>query len=192
MNINKAIRKQEKAHKRFLLVLGFIFFILPIALFISRKINTFFLLYLGLIELLILVTAIVSVNSNYLYYNVEDYKLKLRFRRFGEKFNILCDKVVAVFAEGNEIDMELIILTSTRFRSKGIKPIDEYILKKYPYLAHNYYRIKKHKPENDYYYIIINKGGYHKYKLLDLIYRNCLQAYYSEETIEKIKEYRNI
>lgn len=190
MNINKAIRKQEKSNKRSLLTLCFIFFILPAALFLSHKINIFFLSYLAIIEILILTALLLTINNNYLKYSIEDYKLKLKFRKFGENVNILCDKVVIVFSEGKGPSMEIIIVTSSKFRNKNMKPVDEPLLRKHPYLAQQYYIIKKHHPENSYFYIIISKGAYHKYRLLDLIYRNCIKAYYSEETIERIKEYR--
>lgn len=190
MNINKAIRKQEKSNKRFLLTLCFIFFVLPLILFLSGRFNIFLFIYLFVIELLILIAIVININNNYLKYSVENYKLKIKLKKFGESINILCDKVAMVFAEGKNSNMEIIIITTSKFRNKNIKPIDENLLKKYPYLAHKYYIIKKHHPENNYFYIIINKGGYNKYRLLDLIYKNCITAYYSEEAIERIKEYR--
>ncbi|MCM8709733.1 hypothetical protein M2651_01690 [Clostridium sp. SYSU_GA19001] len=191
MNIDKAIRKQDKSHKRFLLFLSFIFFVLPLALVISGRFDIFFLVYLFLIESLVLIAVLVTINSNYLSYNMEKYKLKIKLRRFGDEISIACDKVIFVHVEGEGSDINIILITSSKFRSKNIRVIDESLMKKYPYLAHQYYRIKKHYPENNYFYITINKGGFHKYRLLDLIYRNCLLAQYSEEAINKIKEYRN-
>lgn len=191
MNINKAIRKQDKSYKRFLLVLGFIFFALPLVLVSSGRFNIFFLIYLAVIEILILTAILVNMNNNYLRYSIENYKLKLKLKPFGDGINIVCEKVVFVHVEGNGPNMEVIIITNSKFRSKNIKAVDENLLKKYPYLAHQYYKIKKHHSEDNYFYVIVNKGGYHKYKLLDLIYRNCLHAQYSEEAVEKIKKYRN-
>lgn len=190
MDINKAIRKQEKSHKRFLFFLGFIFFALPLLLAILRRFQLFFLLYLLIIELLILATIFVSINYNFLKYSVDGYKLKLKFRRFGEEYNILCDKVALVHVEGKGPEMSIVLLTTSRFRNKRINEVDEVFLGKYAYLSHHYYRIKKMNAELDYFYIIITKGYYHKYRMLDLIYRNCVKAYYTEETVEKIKEYR--
>lgn len=192
MSINKAIRKQEKSHKKFLLILGFIFLILPAVLFASKMFNAFFIVYLIIIELLILITILISINSIYIKYSVENYKLKLKFSKFKEEFKIKCDNVVIADVKGSGANMEVILIINSKRRNKRIKPIDEKFLKKYPYLAHEYYIIKKHHAENSYFYLIIIKGGYHKYKLLDLIYKNCLHCEYSEEAIERIKEYREL
>jgi hypothetical protein len=191
MNINKAIKKQDKSHKRFLLILGFIFLVLPGVLFLSGKVNTFLIIYLAVIEFLVLITMIISSNNNYLKYIIENYKVKLKFTKISDEIIISCEKVSIVHVENSGPQMELILITSSRFRSKKLKPIDEEFIKKYPYLAQLYYRTKKHHPEDNYFYIIISKGGYHKYKLLDLIYRSCLQALYTDEAVERIKEYRN-
>jgi hypothetical protein len=190
MDINKAIRKQEKSHKRFLFFLGFIFLALPLVLVILKRFQLFFLLYLSIIELLILGAMFFSINNKFLKYSVDGYKLKLKFRRFGEEFNIICDKVALVHAEGKGPEMSIILLMTSRFRNKKINEVDEAFLRKYAYLSHHYYRIKKINPEFSYYYIVVTKGDYHKYRMLDLIYRNCVKAYYTEETVEKIKEYR--
>lgn len=190
MDINKAIRKQEKSNKRFLFFLGFVFFALPLVLILSKSLKVFFLIYLLIIEFLILGAILTSINNNFLKYSVEGYKLKLKFRRFGEEFNIICDKVALVHSEGEGAEMSIILLMTSRFRNKRINEVDELFLRKYAYLSHHYYRIKKINPEINYFYLVITKGYYHKYRMLDLIYRNCVKAYYTEETVEKIKEYR--
>ncbi len=190
MDINKAIKKQEKSHKRFLFFLGFIFFVMPLILFLTHRFNLFFLTYLCIIELLILIAILVSVNNNYLKYNVDGYKLKLRCRRFGEDYNIVCDKVAFVHAQGREAEMSIVMLMTSKFRNKRINAVDEEFLRRYPYVSHFYYKIKKFNPERNYFYLVVTKGYYHKYRLLDMIYRNCVKAHYTEETVEKIKEYR--
>lgn len=191
MDINKAIRKQEKSNKRFLLFLGFIFLTLPVVLFISNKFSLFFLIYLAVIEVLILSAILISMESNYLKYSCDGYKIKIKVRRFREEFNIVCDKVVFVHTEGSGPQMNIIMLLCSRFRNKKINEVDESFLNKHAYISHYYYKLKKHHLEESYYYISINKGGYHKYKLLDIIYRNCVKAQYTSEAIEIIKQYRN-
>lgn len=192
MDINKAIRKQKKSNIRFLLFLGFIFFILPFILFLSNMLKIFFLIYLGIIELLILFTILININNGYLRYSSDNYRIKIKVKWLSEELNIVCDKVRLVHTEGKAQQMTIILLMSSKFRNKKIKPIDESFLRFHPYLAQNYYRTKKQNPEENYFYISITKGGYEKYKLLDLIYRNCVKAQYTEETVEKIKEYRKI
>jgi hypothetical protein len=191
MDINKAIRKQEKSHKRFLFFLGFIFFVLPLVLFLAQRFDFFFIFYLSIIELLILTAILVSMNNNYIKYSVDGYKLKLRFKRFGEEFNIICDKVALVHAEGSAQEMNVVMLMTSKFRNKKINAVDEEFLIKHQYLSHHYYKMKKLNPEINYFYIVVTKGYFHKYRFLDMIYRNCVKAYYTDETVEKIKEYRS-
>ena len=190
MDINKAIRKQEKSHKRFLFFLGFIFFVMPLILFLTQRFNLFFFIYLTIIELLMLLAALISMNNNYIKYSVDGYKLKLRFKRFGEEFNIICDKVALVHVEGSNQEMNIVMLMTSKFRNKKINAVDEEFLRKYQYLSHHYYKMKKLNPEINYFYIVVTKGYYHKYRLLDMIYRNCVKAQYTDETVERIKEYR--
>ncbi|ERI93470.1 hypothetical protein HMPREF1982_01668 [Clostridiales bacterium oral taxon 876 str. F0540] len=192
MDINKAIRKQEKSHKRFLLFLGFIFFAMPLVLFLANKFSIFFMLYLAIIEILILSAIIASLSSNYLKYSCDGYKLKIKVRRFKEEFNIICDKVIFVHTEGSGPQLSIVMILSSRFRNKKINEIDMAFLNKHIYVSHYYYKIKKHQPEDSFFYIVINKGGYHKYKLLDMIYRSCVKAQYSSEAVENIKQYRNL
>ena len=63
-------------------------------------------------------------------------------------------------------------------------------LKKYPYAAQMYNNIKISDPEQTYFYFIINNGGFRKYNLLDELYKSCVGAIFSDDAIEKIKEYR--
>lgn len=190
MDINKAIRKQKKSYKRFMLSMCFIFFILPFVLLIANKFDVFFLSYLAIIELLILITIIITINSGYLKYDYDNYRIKVKQGFFKAEFNIVCNKVVLVHTEGDEALFSIILLTTSRFRNKKIKPIDQQFLKNNSYVAHNYYKLKKQHPEEEYYYVFITKGGYVKYKLLDTIYKSCVSAVYTEDAIEKIKEYR--
>lgn len=39
----------------------------------------------------------------------------------------------------------------------------------------------------EYYFQVIRRGGLKKYLLLDLIYKNCVRATYTEESIQNIK-----
>ena len=47
MELNKAIRKQKKSYKIFMLSMSFIFFIMPVALKLSNKLSVFFFKLLG-------------------------------------------------------------------------------------------------------------------------------------------------
>ncbi|MFL0267186.1 hypothetical protein [Candidatus Clostridium radicumherbarum] len=190
MDINKAIRKQKKSNIGFLLFLSFIFFMLPFILFLAHKSNTFFIIYLLIIEMLILITILINISNNYIKYSSDSYRLKIKLLYFGAEMNIICDKVKFVHAEGKCAQMSIIFIMNSRFRNKKIMPIDNNFISKHPYLAQQYYWLKTHNPEDNFYYLIINKGGFEKYKLLDMIYRNCVKAEYTEGAVEIIKEYR--
>lgn len=190
MDINKAIRKQEKSNKRFLFFLGFIFFVLPVVEFIAGKGNAFFLSYLIIIEFLIMTAIFINSNKSYLYFISDGYKLKVRLKLMEEELNVLCEKVVWIHTEGCLESMNIILLTNSKFRSKKLRVVDEDFLRQHPLTAQHYYKTKMNYPESSFFYLIITSGGYKKYKLLDILYRTCIHAHYSDDAIERIKEYR--
>jgi len=191
MNINKAIRKQKKTYKRFMLSMCFIFVILPIILRASRLINMFFIVYLVCIEMMIFFVLLFRVNEEYIEFKVEGYKISIWCGITKVKFIIICKKVALVHAQGQGKELGIIIITKSRFRNKKIYPIDINFSMKYPYVDQMYRKIKISMPEENFFYFIINHGGFKKYILLDDLYKNCEQALFSDEAIEKIKEYRD-
>lgn len=190
MDLNKAIRKQRKSYTRFLLSMCFIFLFLPLILVISKKITIFFSIYLSILEILIMVAVIIRISCEGLKFNYNEYELKIKSGIFEKKINIDCDKVALVHIEEKLEESEIIIITTSRFGTKRIKPVNLEFLIKYPYVNFHYYRIKKQAPENNYYYIIITKGGYHKYELLNKIFVSCVHGFFTEEAIDTIKKYR--
>jgi hypothetical protein len=186
MNINKAIRKQNKSYKRFLLFNCFVFLSLPVVLYFSKQITAFYISYLSIIEVLILFAIIVSVNSYNLQFEYDGIKLKIRYGIAGS-INILCDKVVFVHVERND---DIIFITTSRFRNERLNEVNLKFLQSHSYVSYYYNRIKTQAPEEDYYYFIIKSGGLFRYSLLDTIYRGCVCAVFSEEAVKKIKRYR--
>ncbi len=191
MNINKAIRKQKKTYKRFMLSMCFIFVLLPSILIVSKIINVFFIVYLVYIELMIIFVVLLGCNEEYIDFKVDGYKISIWCGIAKVKFIIICKKVALVHADGNGKNLEIIIITKSRFRNKKINPVDINFLKRYPYVAQMYNKIKIQNLEETYFYFIINQGGFKKYILLDDLYRSCVQAVFSDDAIEKIKEYRD-
>jgi len=191
MNINKAIRKQRKTYKRFMLSMCFIFVLLPIILMVSKVINLFFILYLFCIELMILFVVILRLDEEYIDFKLEGYKISIWCGILRVKFIIICKKVNLVHAQGNGRDLEIIILTKSKFRNKRIYPVEINFFKKYPCMTKMYRDIKIQNAEENYFYFIINHGGFKKYILLDDLYKFCEQAIFSDDAIDKIKEYRD-
>ena len=190
MNINKAIRKQKKTYKWFVLSMCFIFVLLPIILMVSKIINMFFVIYLVCIEMMIFFDVLFRINEEYIDFKSYGYKISIWCGIAKVKFIIICKKVALVHTQGQGKDLRIVIITKSRFRNKKIYPVDIDLLKKYPYVAQMYYKIKILMPEETYFYFIINHGGFKKYILLDDLYKGCVEAVFSDDAIEKIKEYR--
>lgn len=193
MDINKAIRKQKRSSKRFVLVMCFIFFILPIILYFSNIYTVFLIGYLLVIESLIVTAVLFKRDSNAISYSCGYGKFKFSQGIIKKSFNINCDKVIFVHAEkGEEKEgIDIIMLTTSRFRNKNIKLVDQEFLKKYAYLSHEYKKHKLSSPEEHYYYIVISRGGCIKYKILMDLYKSCVRAKYSEAAIEAIKQWND-
>jgi hypothetical protein len=190
MNINKAIRKQKKTYKRFMLSMGFIFVLLPIILITSKITSIFFVIYLCCMELLISFVVIYRIDEEYIDFKQDGYHISIWCGIAKAKFVVTCKKVALVHTEGQDKNLEIIIITKSRFRNKKINPVAISFLKKYPYVAYMYNRIKIENPEEEYFYFIIKNGGFRKYILLDDLYKSSVQAVFSDDAIERIKEYR--
>lgn len=197
MDINKAIKKQKNGYLRFMLLMCFIFLFLPLALILSGKRNMFLIEYLIVNEIFILVVFFAVINTEFLKFVYEKNKIKLKLGVFFEKVTINCDKVSIIHVETrikektDKYDFDIILIARSNFRSKKLVKVDEELLKKYPALSSEYRRIKKLYPSICYYYIKITRGKMLKYKLLDTIYKGCMQTIYTDKAIEKIKEFRN-
>lgn len=188
MYIDKAIKKQKKQYKNFMLVMCFIFLMLPIILFLTGLNKNLFLdAYLILIEIIIMFSIFVRFNIEKLEFTCINNKLKIIQGVSKRTYILLCDKVDLVHTENSNEDIKIIIVISGRFRNKKIRPIGIEVLKRYPALSYEYLKIKKRNPEIVYYYIVVKKGALKKYSLLDTIYRTCVKAVYTEDSIENIR-----
>lgn len=169
----------------------FILVVLPIVLILFGRFTYFFILFLMFIEILIVICIFIRYNSDYFKYNIDGRKLNLKEGIFSREVSIYCDKIKIVHVVNYKDDFEIIIITDTRGRKEDLKIVNEILFKKYPYIFEKYKYMKITNPENEFYYKVIYKGGYNKYMVLDSIYRNSINAHFSDEAIEKIKQYRN-
>ncbi|MGH4138484.1 hypothetical protein [Clostridium sp.] len=190
MNINKAIRKQKKTYKGFMLSMCFIFILLPVMLMVSKVINMFLVIYLICNEILIVVVMFLRFDEEYIDFKCEGYKISIWCGIAKIKFVIICKKVAFVHTQDDGRNLKIIIITKSKFRNKKIQPIDLNFCKKYPYATGMYNKIKIESPEENYFYFIITQGGLKKYILLDDLYKSCVEALFSDDAIEMIKEYR--
>ena len=135
--------------------------------------------------------VMLRLNEEYIDFKLDGYKISIWCGVARVKFIIICKKVALVHVDGQGKDLNIIIITTSRFRNKKIHPVDINFIKRNPYVAQMYKKIKILMPEENYFYFIINQGGFKKYILLDDLYKFCLSAVFSEDAIEKIKEYRD-
>ncbi|WP_032121298.1 hypothetical protein [Clostridium amazonitimonense] len=187
MDIKKAVKRQKKYFKIFMISMIFMFLILPLALFLYGNINWFLLSYMISVEIMIVFAIIYRCNWEALSFQCYNNKLKLKSGIIDQETMVFCDKISIIHTLKDKEDMEIIIVSSTKIRSKRSKPINKDFYKKYPVASMKYEKQKKLNPERDYYYLVIKKGGFYKYELLDVIYKNCVKAVYTEEAIENIK-----
>ncbi|EJE7234643.1 TPA: hypothetical protein LA742_001638 [Clostridium botulinum] len=196
MDLNKGLRNQKRSYKRFVVIMSFIFILLPLILYLYNKIyDIFYVSYLIIIEVLIIMAIIIRTDREKLKFEYSNNRLKIVLGIMNRKLNIVCDKVALVHIEqyNNIYDVEdfrIVLLTTSKFRNKRIIKVNEKFLKLHNYTANFYYKLKKIDPEKDFYYTIIKRGGLKKYYLLDALYRTCVYAHFTEECIEKIKELR--
>lgn len=187
MDIDKVLRKQRKSYKRFMLSMGFIFVLLPIALYISRVFNIFFILYLMVVETLVLFSMLIRYNEEYLSYNINGTKLHIVTGATKIKYSISSEKVAIVHVLPNEKYFDLMIVTKSRFRNKRLHHLDFRVLERYPEVEKIYNKLKMPE-EGPYYFFYVRKGGIKKYLLLNFLYKHCVSATFSESSVEKIKE----
>lgn len=187
MDIYKAIKMEKKSLKRFYKLMGILFIGLPLSVYLTGVRTIFFLVYLLIIELLIISAVINKLNYYSLKYSYNANKLNIKNGLFANNNLILCDKVILVHTEKMESDMEIIIISTMNFRNKNLSPVVNGFLKKYPKVDEELKKISNGNNQQIYYFQIIRKGGLIKYLLLDTIYKNCVKAIYTNDSIQNIK-----
>ncbi|WP_238917881.1 hypothetical protein [Clostridium sp. YIM B02555] len=187
MDIYRAV-KREKAHLRiFLIIMGLIACILPLALLVTGLTKVFYISYVFFIELLIVISIIIKMNGYRVEYRYLSNRLIFKTGIFTKENLIICDKVALVHTNKSDFDLEIVIVTSVVFKNRALRPIDKNFFKRYPQISKDYNAIKQINPQNDYYFQVIKRGGLKKYLLLDSIYRHCVKAIYTGESIQNIK-----
>lgn len=187
MDIYTAIKKERFNLKIFVITISIISIILPVVIVLTDLTTIFFLCYLCIIELLIIISIIIRLNYYKVNYTCFNNKLIFKTGILTKKNLIICDKVALVHTSKSDYDLEIIIITSSKLKNKSARKIEKNFLKRYPQIEKKYNYIKKINPEKEYYFQVIRRGGLKKYLLLDLIYKNCVRATYTEESIQNIK-----
>ncbi|MEY8762647.1 MULTISPECIES: hypothetical protein [Clostridium] len=197
MNIDKAIRKQKRSHRILMLSTGLIFFMLPGYFILTGKFYTFYTTYLIILEILIFLAIIVKVDNASLSFTYDGYRLKVNIGIKNSRLNIICDKIVFVHVEDyvqkntGRSEFKIIFISISKFRNDRMIPVHREFLKRHAYVAHEYAKLKIIYPKEEFYYTIIKRGELNKYPFLDTVYKSCVYANFTKESIEKIKFYRN-
>lgn len=187
MYIDKALKKQEKLKKLFYITMIFLSIFLPMIVYLSNIKSKFIFLYLMILEILIFLAILNKINFYNLKFLCSNNKLKYKSGILSKDNILICDKIAIVHTNSSKEDMEIIIVTTMKFRNKSLKPITKDFLQKYPEANHEYLKIKKMNPEEIFYFQIIKRGALNKYILLEIIYKNCVKAVYTSSAIENIK-----
>ena len=187
MDIYKAIKRERSHFKIFLITMVIIAFFLPMILIITGLTTIFYISYVIFIEFLIVISIIIKLNAYIVEYRCLNNRLIFKVGISITEYLIICDKVVLVHTSKSDYDLEIVLITSVTFKNEGLRLIDKNFLKKYPQIVQEYNDIKQLNPQKDYYFQVIKRGGLKKYLLLDLVYRNCVKAVYTDESIQNIK-----
>ncbi|MGG7142203.1 hypothetical protein ACQPVP_01875 [Clostridium nigeriense] len=187
MKIHKALKKERRHKKHFFILMITLFIVLPLIAFLSEIKSLFLWAYLGFIEILIIISCINKLNYQNLKFFCSNNKLRFKSGLFSKESVIICDKIAVVHTDKSKEEMDIILISTVRFRNQYLKPISKGFLKKYPEASEEYIKAKKNNPEKNYYFQIIRKGALKKYVLLDTIYKNCVRASYTASAIENIK-----
>jgi hypothetical protein len=187
MDIYKAIKKERSHLKIFLIFMFVISITLPLALILTGLKSIFYVVYVMFIEFLIVIAIIIKLNAYKVEYRCINNRLMFKTGIFSKEYLIICDKVVLVHTNKSDYDLEIVLITSIVFKNRGLRPVDKNFLKRYPHVIREYDTIKQLNQEKHYYFQVIKRGGLKKYLLLDSIYKNCVKAIYTDESIQNIK-----
>lgn len=191
MDINKVLKKQRKSYIRFMLSMGFIFLLMPMVLWITEQINTFFLGYLIVIEVLILALMIIRYNEEYLKSEIISDKIVIRMIGGRVKYKISYSKVAIVHTIPQDKYFDILIMTKSNFRNKRMRVVTNKALERFSDIEKHYRKIKM--PDcGSYYYFVVRRGGAKKYIVLDLLYKYSVSAIFTESAVNNIKEYRKL
>ncbi|MFX0548303.1 hypothetical protein ACOAKC_03120 [Hathewaya histolytica] len=190
MNTNKAIKKQRNKYFRFVFLMSFIFILFPCIVIYRKLYNYIVFIYIVVLDLLILISILKRTEEEWLFYTQKISKFYIKNGIFKRVYSFKCEEARFVHVDGKEENLKLFLIIQSKRKNKTLKVITKKFIKQYPYAGSYYYNLFKRKPDYNYYYVIVDKGKYRKHLLLDKLYSSCFNAFYSEEAVKYIKEYR--
>ena len=167
--------------------MGILAVLIPTLAYLANLKNTFIYVYIMIIEILILIAILSRINTCTLKFKYYNSRFKIRQGLFLRESIILCENVAIVHTSKEREDVEIIIVTSSKFRNKKARPVTKRFLKKNPEVEREKKKIKKINEEQTYYFQIIRNGSLRKYIFLENIYTTCVKSAYTPAAIESIK-----
>ena len=143
MEINKALKRIRKKENIFFIIMGILSVSIPTLAYLANLKNTFIYVYIMIIEILILIAILSRINTCTLKFKYYNSRFKIRQGLFLRESIILCENVAIVHTSKEREDVEIIIVTSSKFRNKKARPVTKGFLKKYPEVEREYNRLKK-------------------------------------------------
>ena len=138
MDIYTAIKKERFHLKIFFINMLIISIILPIAVVLTNLTTIFYLCYLGSIEFLIVISVIIRLNHYRVIYRCSNNKLVFKTGIFTKQNLIICDKVALVHTNKSDYDLEIVMITSVKFKNRALRQVDKNFLKRYSKIEKEY------------------------------------------------------
>lgn len=131
MDIYMVVKKEKKYFKIFLVIMFIILIIFFVVLILIGLINVFYIGYLIFIEFLIVIVVIVRFNLYSVKYRCMNNKLIFKIGIFIREYLIICDRVVLVYINKLDYDLEILIIINVVFKNKVLRKVESDFLKRY-------------------------------------------------------------
>lgn len=182
---NKRLRKFYASK---LLLFEITLLIVLITLYRFEIIDLFFLAYFSIVAIAVGITIYVLNNDGFYIDNYDYGRIDVKKGVLYRPFKIVCENVLVVhYKKGKKYNIVLLI-TNDNFGDKRIKPINREVIEENLEIMDALRRLKN-IGEKKLFYIRIKKSRFIKETFLSFIYKTCVKAIYTEETIMVIKEY---
>jgi len=185
MKINKALRKQRKSYKRFMLSMGFVFVLFPSLLYVTRIFDWHLILLLVLVEILCGLSMVTKYKELDLKYEVTLKNIKIMTRIPKRTNTIPYDAIKGVHFSYMKNNSILYIIVDRKLRGKVWKRLNK-LSENDKELVELAERIQNVKEIDQLFYLSIVSGGFIKQEVLSHLYVRALDAFFSKGAMREI------
>lgn len=187
MKLNKAIKKENSNNKIFFILMSFLLICLPFVYYLFQRSSSVLIMFLLLLEGLILFSIANRINNSYIKYTLKNNNFIIKDGFLKREVSINCEKIKLIDTVNINSEIEIILISNSKFRNKYLQLIDFRFLNKHTEINEFYNKAKRLYPEEIYYYQVIKRGSLKKYNLISDLFKNCVKAEYTSSAIENIK-----